>query len=66
MQTNENKKKFIKDFLNNAKQKILLDLMEIKPALKRTANSLWEVNNFTISPIDEPAIKQNLRSILEE
>ena len=60
------KKKFVKDYLEDAKHKFSTEIIEMTPALERTAEALWEVNNFTISPIDEPAVKQNLRCILEE
>lgn len=67
MQINEkDKKKFINNFLEKAKQKLSSDIIEMKPALERTAEAMWEVKNLTISPIDEPAVKQNLRDILEE
>jgi wyosine [tRNA(Phe)-imidazoG37] synthetase (radical SAM superfamily) len=67
MQINEkDKKKFINDFLEKAKQKLSSDIIQMKPALERTAEAMWEVKNITISPIDEPAVKQNLRDILEE
>jgi hypothetical protein len=60
------KRKFVNDFLENAKQEFSPEIIEMEPALERTAEALWEVNNFTISPVDEPALNQNLRSILEE
>lgn len=60
------KSKFVKDFLEDAKQKFSPEIMEMKSALERTAESLWEVNNMVISPLDEPAYRQNLRSNLEE
>jgi len=62
----QHKSIFVKDFLEKAKQKFSPEIIEMKLSLERTAEALWEVNNFTISPIDEPAVKQNLRSILEE
>ncbi len=62
----QHKSKFVKDFLEDATQKFTHKHIEMKSSLERTAEALWEVNIFTISPIDEPAFKQNLDSILEE
>lgn len=61
-----NKSKFIKDFVEGAKRKFSPEILESKSALERTAEALWEINNFMISPFDEPASSQNLHKILEE
>jgi hypothetical protein len=62
----QDKREYINDFIKSAKMYGYQDINEIKLALKRTAEAVWQVNKFVISPNDEPAVHQNLRNILEE